>query len=82
MNFSPRSAVPSLPTGESVSNDFIDVGTGRGAKAVEGRWFGDILVGRHFWQSFVVRFNKPFADDQEMRIVDLPNEELAPASNT
>jgi len=69
-----------LPTGQIESpNDFIDVGTGRGAKAVEGRWFGDILVGRHFWQSFVVRFNKPFADDQEMRIIDLPNEELAPA---
>jgi hypothetical protein len=69
-----------LPTGQIESpNNFIDVGTGRGAKAVESRWFGDILVGRHFWQSFVVRFNKPFPDDQEMRIIDLPNEELAPA---
>ena len=25
-----------------------------------------------------MRVNKPFADDQDMRIIDLPNEELAP----
>ena len=68
-----------IPTGQIESpNNFIDVGTGRGAKAVEGRWFGDLLVGSRFWQSFIVRFNKPFADDQEMRIIDLPNQELAP----
>jgi hypothetical protein len=68
-----------LPTGQVESPDnFVDIGTGRGAKAVEGRWFGDVLVGSHFWESFVVRFNKPFADEQEMRILDLPNEELAP----
>jgi hypothetical protein len=67
-----------LPTGQVESPDnFVDIGTGRGAKAVEGRWFGDVLVGSHFWESFVVRFNKPFADEQEMRILDLPNEELA-----
>ena len=68
-----------LPTGRVESpNNFIDVGTGRGAKAVEGRWFSDLLIGSHFWQSFVLRYNKPFADDQEMRITDLPNEVLAP----
>jgi hypothetical protein len=68
-----------LPTGKIESpNNFIDVGTGRGAKAVEARWFGDVLVGSHFWQSFVLRYNKPFADDQEMRITDLPNEVFAP----
>ena len=68
-----------IPTGQIESPDnFIDVGTGRGAKAVEGRWFGDVLVGSHFWQSFIVRYNRPFADDQEMRIIDLPNQELAP----
>jgi hypothetical protein len=68
-----------VPTGQIESPDnFIDVGTGRGAKAIEARWFGDLLVGGHFWQSFVVRYNKPFADDQVMRIIDLPNEELAP----
>jgi hypothetical protein len=68
-----------LPTGKIESpNSFIDVGTGRGAKAVEGRWFGDILFGPRFWQSFVLRYNKPFADDQEMRITDLPNEAFPP----
>lgn len=69
-----------LPTGQIESpNNFVDLGTGRGAKAVEGRWFGDVLVGSHFWQSFVVRFNRPFPDEQELRIIDLPNLELAPA---
>ncbi len=67
-----------LPSGDIDSPDnFIDVGTGRGTAAVEGRWFGDVLLGHRFWQSFVVRFTKPFADDQEMRIIDLPNERLA-----
>jgi hypothetical protein len=69
-----------LPTGQIESpNNFIDVGTGRGATAIEGRWFGDILVGSRFWQSFIVRFNRPFADEQELRITDLPNEQLTPA---
>jgi hypothetical protein len=68
-----------LPTGQIESPDnFIDIGTGRKATTVEGRWFGDVLVGSHFWESFIVRFNKPFSDDQTMRIIDLPNEELAP----
>ncbi|HVS60241.1 MAG TPA: hypothetical protein VHE82_06080 [Gemmatimonadaceae bacterium] len=68
-----------IPTGQIESpNNFIDVGTGRGAKAVEGRWFGDLLIGSRFWQSFILRFNKPFSDNQEIRIIDLPNLELAP----
>lgn len=68
-----------LPTGKIESpNNFIDVGTGRGVAAVEGRWFGDILIGRRFWESFIVRFNRPFADQQTMRIIDRPDEELAP----
>ena len=68
-----------LPTAQIESpNNFIDIGTGRKATTVEGRWFGDVLLGSRFWQSFIVRFNKPFSDDQEMRIIDLPNQELAP----
>jgi hypothetical protein len=68
-----------LPTGQIESADnFIDIGTGRGAFAIEGRWFGDVLVGSHFWQSFILRYNHPFADKETMRIIDLPNEELAP----
>ncbi len=69
-----------LPTGQVESPDnFVDLGTGRGATAIEGRWFGDVLLGSRFWQSFVVRVIKPFGNDQEMRIIDLPNQELAPA---
>jgi len=68
-----------LPSGQIESPDnFIDIGTGRGAKTVEGRLFSDLLVGSHFWESFIVRFNKAFSDTQEMRIIDLPNQELAP----
>ena len=68
-----------LPTGQVESaNNFVDVGTGRGATTLEGRGYVDVLLGSRFWQSFVVRFNKPFSDTQEMRIIDLPNEELAP----
>jgi hypothetical protein len=68
-----------LPTGQVESpNNFVDVGTGRGVTALEGRWFGDLLVGSRFWQTFILRFNKPFSDNQEMRIIDLPNQELAP----
>ena len=68
-----------IPSSQVESPDnFIDLGTGRGAKAIEGRWFTDILLGSRFWESFILRFNHPFGDDQEMRIIDLPNEELAP----
>ena len=68
-----------LPSGQIESPDnFIDLGTGRGAKTIEGRLFSDLLIGSHFWESFIVRYNKPFSDTQEMRIIDLPNEELAP----
>ena len=68
-----------LPTGQIESPDnFIDIGTGRKATTVEGRWFSDLLIGSRLWESFIFRFNKPFGDDQTMRIIDLPNEELAP----
>lgn len=68
-----------LPTGQIESPDnFIDIGTGRKATTIEGRWFGDILLGSRFWESFIVRFNKPFSDTQELRIIDLPDLELAP----
>jgi hypothetical protein len=68
-----------LPTGQIESPDnFIDIGTGRKATTVEGRWFSDLLIGPRLWESFIFRFNKPFGDDQTMRIIDRPNEELAP----
>jgi hypothetical protein len=68
-----------IGSGQTESPDnFIDIGTGRGANAIEGRWFSDILVGSRFWESFILRYNHPFADEIDMRIIDLPNEELAP----
>ncbi|MBA3646463.1 MAG: hypothetical protein H0W63_09825 [Gemmatimonadaceae bacterium] len=68
-----------FPTGQIESDDnFIDIGTGRKAFAVEGRVFTDVLVGRHFWQSFIVRYNHPLADKETMRIIDRPDLELAP----
>jgi hypothetical protein len=66
-------------SGQAESPDnFIDIGSGRGANAIEGRWFTDILLGSRFWESFVLRYTHPLADDIDMRIIDLPNEELAP----
>jgi hypothetical protein len=68
-----------IPTSQIESpNNFVDLGTGRGAAAVEGRVFSDILIGSRFWQSFVLRLNKPFADKETMRVIDQPNRELAP----
>ena len=68
-----------FPSGQIESPDnFIDIGTGRKAKVLEGRLFTDILLGSHFWESFIVRYSHPFSDTQTMRILDLPNEELAP----
>lgn len=68
-----------LPTGQSDSpNNFVDIGTGNGQTDLEGRLFADLLVGSHFWQSFVVRYTDQLADNQFMRISDLPDKELAP----
>ena len=68
-----------FPTGQIESPDnFVDVGTGKKAFAVEGRVFTDVLVGSRFWQSFIVRLNHPLADKQTMRITDSPDLELAP----
>jgi hypothetical protein len=68
-----------FPSGQIESPDnFIDIGTGRKAKVLEGRFFTDVLLGSHFWESFIVRYSHPFSDTQTMRILDLPNEELAP----
>jgi hypothetical protein len=68
-----------FPTGQIESPDnFIDIGTGKKAFALEGRIFSDVLIGSHFWESFVIRLNHPLADKETMRIIDLPNLELAP----
>ncbi|HWL39017.1 MAG TPA: hypothetical protein VNO75_02170 [Gemmatimonadaceae bacterium] len=68
-----------LPTGQAESpNNFIDIGGGQGQTDLEGRVFADVLVGSRFWQSFVMRYNNQLADEQVMRITDLPNRNLAP----
>jgi hypothetical protein len=67
-----------LPTGQAESpNNFIDIGTGQGQTDLEGHVFADVLVGSRFWQSFVVRYNNQLGDDEEIRIIDLPNKRLA-----
>ncbi|MGZ5477927.1 MAG: hypothetical protein ACXWH1_15705, partial [Thermoanaerobaculia bacterium] len=72
-------AVLRLPTGQNeFADNFIDIGTGNGQTDLDGRLFADVLVGSRFWQSFVVRYNNQLADDEEVRITDLPNRRLAP----
>lgn len=68
-----------LPTGQADRpNNFVDIGTGNGQTDLEGRIFSDILFGKHFWQSFVMRYNAQLSDKQFVRIIDLPNRQLAP----
>lgn len=68
-----------LPTGQAESPDnFIDISGGQGQTDLEGRVFADLLLGSRFWQSFVLRYNNQLADDQYMRITDLPNRNFAP----
>lgn len=68
-----------LPTGQAESpNNFIDIGGGQGQTDLEARIFADLLVGSRFWQSFVLRYNNQLADEEEMRITDLPDRRLAP----
>jgi hypothetical protein len=71
-------AVYRFGTGKpDAANDFTDVGTGNGQNDVEFRGFADVLVGRHFWTSFIARYNFQMADEVEMRITDRPEKRLA-----
>ena len=73
-------AVYRFGTGEpDAANDFADVGTGNGQNDVEIRGFADVLYGRHFWTSFIARYNWQLADDVEMRITEFPERRLAAA---
>jgi hypothetical protein len=66
-----------LPTGQQDSPDnFVDVPTGNGQTDIELRAAADILIGRHFWNSFIARYAFQLADDQFMRISDAPEKTL------
>lgn len=67
-----------FPTGQADDpNNFVDIPPGRHASAVEGRAFMDVLLGKHFWQSAIVRYNHPRSDTRTMRVAD-PSAVFAP----
>lgn len=73
-------AVYRFGTGKpDAANDFTDVGTGNGQNDFEIRGFADVLVGRHFWTSFIARYNYQLKDENEVRITDRPEKRLAAA---
>lgn len=57
-------------------DDFADVGTGDRTNDIEGRVFADFLFGRRVWASVVARYGVQQADEQYMRIPDVPNAPL------
>lgn len=70
-----------LGTGSPDSPDEIDgigVGTGTGANAVEVHATSDILIGRHFWASLVLRGTQPLTDQISARIPLGLGDEFAP----
>ena len=66
-----------LGTGEPDSpRNFVDVGTGNGQTDVEFRAFSDVLIGRHFWTSFIGRYGIQMKDENEQRIFEVPEKTL------
>lgn len=66
-----------LGTGEPDSpRNFVDVGTGNGQTDVEFRAFSDVLIGRHFWTSFIGRYGIQLKDENEQRIFEVPEKTL------
>ena len=59
--------------------DFLDVGTGTGANAVEARSFTDVVYGRHFFGSLIARYAVQMADQRSLRITDTPEQVYVPA---
>ncbi len=59
--------------------DFLDVGTGTGANAIEARSFTDVVYGRHFFGSLIARYAVQMADQQTLRITDTPDQVFTPA---
>ena len=66
-----------LGTGEPDSpRNFVDVGTGNGQTDVEFRAYSDVLIGRHFWTSFIGRYGIQMKDENEQRIFEVPEKTL------
>ena len=66
-----------LGTGEPDSpRNFVDVGTGNGQTDLEFRAFSDVLIGRHFWTSFIGRYGIQMKDENEQRIFEAPEKTL------
>jgi hypothetical protein len=59
--------------------NFVDVGTGGGQHDVELRLANDVIWGNSLWSSFIVRYGIQFADEEEVRISDRPNQRLTAA---
>ncbi len=59
--------------------NFLDVGTGTGANAIEARSFTDVVYGRHFFGSLIARYAVQMADQQTLRITDAPEQVFAPS---
>lgn len=62
--------------------NFVDVPTGTGAHGLGFRANTDLLLGRHFFSSFALRYLNQIADDQWVRVVDAPERVLAPVWRT
>jgi hypothetical protein len=51
-------------------NNFVDLGTGDGTPDIELRGYFDLVFGRRFWWSSVVRYGMPREDTATVRIAD------------
>jgi hypothetical protein len=60
-------------TGQSdTPDDLADIGTGDGQTDVEVSGSADLLMSRRFWASIVARYGAQLADDQFVRVPDVP----------
>ncbi|HEX7123048.1 MAG TPA: hypothetical protein VF178_11805, partial [Gemmatimonadaceae bacterium] len=62
-----------LPTGQrDRTDDFADIGTGDVQPDIEARGFLDVMLGRAFWTSAVIRYARQLSDETTLRITDAP----------
>lgn len=68
-------------TGQSdTPDDVADIGTGDGQNDVEVSGAADVVLNRRVWTSLVARMGIQLADDEFLRIPDLPREPFVAAS--